>query len=124
MFNNSSVLHRFIDIICLPVNAFNERQWSFYVFYLLCHLFPRLKEPKLFMFSCMSCFLDQWLFLPPFGTFHSRSLMDFDAKTEHSIPVEALILLKLLDFISIFYSSSPSFEHAFYYELASLEINN
>lgn len=46
--------------------------------------------------------------------------MELDAKTEYSIPVEALVLLKLLYFLSIFYSSSSSFEYAFYYELAPL----
>lgn len=117
MFNNASVLYRFTDITCLSDNAVNGRQQSFYVFHLLCHLFPRLKEPKLFMFSCMSCFPDQWSFLHPFGTFLLVQFMDFDAKTEYSIPVEALVLLKFH-----LLSSFPSFECAFCYELAQLEM--
>lgn len=74
------------------------------------------------MFSCMSCFLGQWLFLHPFGTFHSGRFVVLDAKTVYSVLVEPLMLLKLLYFLSIFYSFSPSFEYAFYYELAQVEI--
>lgn len=46
--------------------------------------------------------------------------MEFDAKTEYSIPVEALTFLKLLCLLLIFHSSSPSLKDGFYHKLAPL----
>jgi len=48
--------------------------------------------------------------------------MEFDAKTEYSISVEALRLWKLLYFLCICHSSSPSFKDAFYHKLGPLEM--
>lgn len=120
---NVYVLHcidSLISLACQTTQVMECNNILINVFYLLCHLFPRLKNFKPFMFPCMSCFLGLCLALHPFDTFYSTVSVEIDAKTEYSIPVEALTFLKLLCFLLIFHTLSPSLKGGFYHKLAPL----